>query len=270
LPADPGVGGRVVTCKERACALVEIVPAELLPAKLDPASPSPAVVWTERFTAAGSVLTTPRDARVDVYGVVLRGAVKVRGVEAAKGDELGPWKAFRAPGGAVAVTSTKPDTLVMLAVVSDGNASVAALARTHDRASTWKERPHPLETRDLAASADLAWMGGAFHARIGFDGPGQRASLGVLLAGPDAKVLPHVHDTSWEILVALRAKGSFGLDDGSGALVAAPLADAGVVMVPRGARHSWTPAGDSPLVAIQLYSPPGPEQRFRDLAQKPH
>ena len=269
LPADPGVGGAVITCKEKTCALADLVPPELVP-KAEPRSPSPAAVWTERFPAAGSTLSTPRDARIDVYGVVLRGGVKVRGVEAAKGEELGPWKAFRAPGGAVAVTSTRADTTVLFAVVSDGNASVLELVRTRDRAAAWKERPHPVETKDLNTSPDLAWMGGAFHARLGFEGQGQRASLGVLLGGPDAKVMPHVHDTSWEILVALHAKGTFGVDDGSGNLSSSSLVDGGVVMVPRGTRHAWTPVGDSPLVAIQLYSPPGPEQRFRDLAQKPH
>jgi hypothetical protein len=31
-------------------------------------------------------------------------------------------------------------------------------------------------------------------------------------------------------------------------------------------KHSWTPDPKSELVAIQLYAPPGPEQRFRALA----
>jgi hypothetical protein len=39
-----------------------------------------------------------------------------------------------------------------------------------------------------------------------------------------------------------------------------------VVGVPPGVRHFWTPAPGSKLVAFQLYSPPGPEQRFKKLA----
>ena len=39
-----------------------------------------------------------------------------------------------------------------------------------------------------------------------------------------------------------------------------------VVTVPPGAKHAWKPDPGSRLVAVQLYSPPGPEQRFVGLA----
>ena len=36
--------------------------------------------------------------------------------------------------------------------------------------------------------------------------------------------------------------------------------------VPPGMPHGWKPAGKAPLLAIQVYAPPGPEQRFKKLA----
>ena len=36
--------------------------------------------------------------------------------------------------------------------------------------------------------------------------------------------------------------------------------------VPPATKHAWKPDEGSTLVAIQLYTPPGPEQRFKALA----
>ena len=33
-----------------------------------------------------------------------------------------------------------------------------------------------------------------------------------------------------------------------------------------GVPHAYRPAGTSPLVSVQLFLPPGPEQRFKKLA----
>ena len=38
------------------------------------------------------------------------------------------------------------------------------------------------------------------------------------------------------------------------------------VLIPAGAKHAWKPEPGSKLVAVQMYSPPGPEQRFVGLA----
>jgi hypothetical protein len=38
------------------------------------------------------------------------------------------------------------------------------------------------------------------------------------------------------------------------------------VAVPSGVEHAFVPGGTRPFVAVQLYVPPGPEQRFRKLA----
>lgn len=255
----------VETCKTKTCELGAPYPAALRP---EPGSP--AAVWAHRITQAGQSVVTPRDGRVDVYGLVLRGQVKVRGVEGATSTTLGPWGLFRAPGGAASVAAAQPDSEVIFVVVTDGSpiadlggAAYAKGARAHQ----WKARPRPVETRDLAASADLSWASGAVHARLGFEGEGQRASLGALLASPDAPVPPHQHETSWEILTALDAEGSLRLTVASG-VNERPVKAGASVAVPRGATHEWVPGHTRPLVGLQVYVPPGPEQRFKALAAR--
>jgi mannose-6-phosphate isomerase-like protein (cupin superfamily) len=45
------------------------------------------------------------------------------------------------------------------------------------------------------------------------------------------------------------------------------MTDGMVVAIPKGALHAWEPAGSKPLIALQIYVPPGPEQRFKKLAE---
>jgi hypothetical protein len=41
-----------------------------------------------------------------------------------------------------------------------------------------------------------------------------------------------------------------------------------VVVIPAGTKHAWRPDPGSRLVGVQLYWPPGPEERFRALADE--
>ena len=71
----------------------------------------------------------------------------------------------------------------------------------------------------------------------------------------------HVHAGEWELLAAVEGAGTFTIDG-----VSARLGPKQVVAVPPGARHAWQPDPGTKLVAVQMYSPPGPEQRFVALA----
>jgi hypothetical protein len=73
------------------------------------------------------------------------------------------------------------------------------------------------------------------------------------------------------MLGVLRADGTLrraAAEAGSGAadLAAIRIADGAIAAIPTGALHAWEPDGTKPLVAVQLYVPPGPEQRFKQLA----
>jgi mannose-6-phosphate isomerase-like protein (cupin superfamily) len=264
-----------VTCDQKECALPGLYPP--IPA-ID--GKAPAVIWSHDITSPGGALqgqagdasvVFPRHAGVDLYGVVLRGNVQVKDAPTGEGAiSLAPWSAFRAPGAGVRVTADA-SARVAFALVSGGEpiAEVVVKLRGKDKAKLdWVKRPGPLETVDLATKADLTWAGGAMRARIGFEGEKQRASLGVLIASKDTPVAEHRHETSWEVLAVLRGAGSAlrANEPGASELALVPVSSGTVVMMPKGVLHAWSPDGTQPLIALQLYVPPGPEQRFRKLA----
>ena len=76
-----------------------------------------------------------------------------------------------------------------------------------------------------------------------------------------APVAEHDHASSWEVLCALEGSGTFTLD-GIPSHIVGPT----IVAVPPGRKHSWQPDPGTKLVAVQVYAPPGPEQRFKVLA----
>ncbi|HZF54362.1 MAG TPA: hypothetical protein VE093_37205 [Polyangiaceae bacterium] len=269
LPAD--IDGKLAAnaaCSQKECGLSGLYPPT--PA-ID--GKSPAAIWSHDIATAGSSVTFAKHAGLDLLGVVLKGGVKLKGVEAAgAGPSAGPWVAFRAPGAGVSVSALEANTRVIFALVSPGEpiAEAAAALRGKDaKKLAWKDRPAPLQVVDLNASSDLAWGGGAMHARMGIEGDAQKASLGVLMASKDAPVPEHKHEGSWEILIALRAEGTARRAATAEATETAPLkmTDGMVVAIPKGALHAWEPAGTKPLIALQIYVPPGPEQRFKKLAQ---
>ena len=256
-------------CKAKECAVPGLYPP--IPA-ID--GKAPAAVWSHDVPAKGTSLSFPKHAGVDLYGVVLEGSVTMKGSAGEAPASAKVWWAFRAPGAGVTITADDAGTRIVLAAVTSGEPVGDAVVKLRGKGGAkleWKKRAAPLEAKDLSASPDLAWAGGAMHARIGFEGESQRASLGVLMAAKDAAVAQHQHDTAWEILVALRADGTARRADGPGAgeLASFAVGDGAVVAMPKATQHAWVPGGKKPLVAIQLYVPPGPEQRFKALAAPP-
>ncbi len=108
------------------------------------------------------------------------------------------------------------------------------------------------------AAPELSWAKGTFKAHLDLDGAPD-LYLGRLES--TAAVPEHGHDTSWEVLCAVQASGTFTLEG-----TPQHLGPRGIVSVAPGAKHSWQPDPGSKLVAFQFYSPPGPEQRFKKLA----
>jgi mannose-6-phosphate isomerase-like protein (cupin superfamily) len=76
-----------------------------------------------------------------------------------------------------------------------------------------------------------------------------------------AAVPEHDHGRSWEVLCAVEASGTLTIDG-------APrrIAPKTCTKVLPGAKHSWKPDDGTKLVAVQFYTPPGPEQRFKAMA----
>jgi mannose-6-phosphate isomerase-like protein (cupin superfamily) len=131
-------------------------------------------------------------------------------------------------------------------------------------------RPHVCEPNQASsitkqvvratAAPELTWANGAMHAHLDVDR--ERATTAYIgrLEGT-APVAEHSHDASWEILCVIDARGTAVIDGKT-----IRVGPRQILAIPPGKKHSWKPDGASKLVAIQFYSPPGPEQRFKALA----
>lgn len=136
----------------------------------------------------------------------------------------------------------------------------------------------PPQTRTVVragAAPELRWAGGTMSAHLDVatnppKAPVAAAAPPAVSLSPElylgrlegsAGVPEHEHTASWEILAAVEADGTFVLDGTEG-----HLGPRQIVMVPPGHRHAWRPEPGSKLVAVQMYAPPGPEQRFVGLA----
>lgn len=251
----------VSTCERGVCRIEGRSPFAPTSVALDDGATAlpPAMGWVQVIRPGASVVI-PARADVDLMGVVLVGRVSLdrEGAAPAARPEARAWTSFLLPGAGAALRVRGREPAAVLLVTATGPAREA--------------RAYDYVTRDLAAHDDLAWAGGAMHARIAFDASDSpRASLGVLIASDDAPVAEHVHAESWEMLAAFSAAGRLHLPAQTVGDRALPTRDrtvtGGVIAyVPAGVRHAWVPDGTHPLIAVQVYAPPGPEQRFRALA----
>lgn len=84
------------------------------------------------------------------------------------------------------------------------------------------------------------------------------ASLTVLVLAPGASVPPHRHPDSVEMLYVLEGSATMRVDG-----VTFELGPGDVVWIPMNAEHEALVTGEVPLRAVQVYTPAGPEARFR-------
>ncbi|MBK8251912.1 MAG: hypothetical protein IPK82_04505 [Polyangiaceae bacterium] len=267
LPKD--IDAKLVThavCKDRECLV-----AGLFPSGAAADGGAPVAIWSHDLPEKNTSLTFPRHSGVDLFGLVLSGKVKVRPLEAAaKSNELGQWGIVRAPGAGISIEAVDGAARLVIAIVGDSAPIAETAALLKDRKNlkkvAWSSRPSSIEVKDLNSVNDLTWGGGAMHARLGFEVG--RASFGILYTSKDAPVAAHVHEASWEILAPLWGDGTARKAAAAGAteLMETAITDGMVVAIPKGTLHAWVPAKKKPLLAVQLYLPPGPEQRFKKNA----
>jgi quercetin dioxygenase-like cupin family protein len=106
----------------------------------------------------------------------------------------------------------------------------------------------------------LTWAHGAMTAHLDVDEQTSPDLYVGRLEGT-APVAEHAHAGVYEILCAVQADGVLTID-GRPQIVRAKTCN----VIPPDAKHSWVPAPGAKLVAIQMYAPPGPEERFKKLA----
>ena len=228
--------------------------------KIDPTAPF--FVW-EQVLPPRVVLTFPKHVGLDLYVVLFDGEVSIKADDiAGKQKRLWQWNAARVPGLGAMVESKEPTRAIFVLVANAPGSTLGQAAAAAPKAG-WTKRPAPVTSVELDKQPDLAWGGGAYHARLGFEDGS--ASLGSLMASKSAPVRQNVHEHEWEILAILSGDGTLVRTRG-GREDATPIAAGTFASIAPGVPHAYRPAGTSPLVAVQLFLPPGPEQRFKRLA----
>jgi mannose-6-phosphate isomerase-like protein (cupin superfamily) len=111
------------------------------------------------------------------------------------------------------------------------------------------------------AAEELTWAGGQMHAHLDV---GRTVSPEIYfgrLSGT-ASVAEHAHPGAWEVLAAVEASGTF-------TIAGEPhrLGPRQIVAIPPDTNHAWQADPGTRLVALQMYDPPGAEQRFIGLAK---
>lgn len=205
---------------------------------------SPLSLWSVRLE--GGALRLPNAETAEWYGLVLSGELVVSGC-----GRVSKYHAFRASGSQLNLTG---DARLVLGVAADGplptqrfeEASAGSVAKC--------------ELVDLASLPDIRWANDAMHARMAFrDG---RAYFGLLYADDDVGAPVHVHASSWELLYILDGSGEVTAGDSLG-----PLMKGAAFAFAPSERHGFAPDGKAPTIAVQMYSPPGPERRFLEAAR---
>lgn len=181
----------------------------------------------------------------EVLVASVSGGVSVLGEELAQGDVL-----VAMGSGSLEVASAQPKARV-------------AIARVVPKGPCGSSGPIAKHVAKAAAAKELTWAGGQMHANLDVEtSVSPNAYMGRLRG--TGKVAEHNHPDSWELLCAIDAAGTFTLGGEEKRLTSGQC-----VAVPPGVKHQWTPDPGSTLSAVQVYVPPGPEQRFRALAAPP-
>ena len=256
---------RHADCPVGGCNRKLLVP-DALRAAID--DKSPIFMWEEAIPRK-TALVLPRHVGVEVYGIVLEGEVSVM-ADDIKGKQKRCWKwnAFHAPGAGVQIFAKEPTRMLVALVATQGGTVKDAIDTLEKKAASvsWSKRSSPVTSVEIDARPELSWGGGAYHVRLGFeqtaDDP-QTASLGLLMMSKNAPVKEHTHDKEWEALAIISGDGELTRASG-GNVKSAPGTFA---TIPPGVAHGFKPSGTAPLLAVQLYTPPGPEQRFKKLAE---
>ncbi len=261
--SPPSALARSAKCTEKNCQLKAFLPDAAFSKATPGGEASPAALWMQHI-AEGSALTIPRHSHLEVLAVGISGKALVTGDDGGAPQDLATWHTLRAAGGGVNLTAHGGAAEVLVAVVATKGTLDEAMehAKAKPWEVRWKKRPAAIARGDLGAAKDLAWGGGAFHARIALGGADGvlPASLGTLTASPAGNVPEHDHP-GWESIAILSGKGTLKIGDKSH-----PVAPGKVFHIPAKTPHAFNAAGDTELLAVQIYSPSGPEQRFIGLA----
>lgn len=248
----------------------QLEPQTLVAAEYDPRPTEPRARIAQLTLEPGASFRPPTGACQDVLLLVRSGELRAVGSGIAPPDAPATLYA----GDAVRF-GAEADGLVQN--LSEERArSVVAFVRARDSGAASFTEPGPLacegrssedalrgeiRSASLGTTPALSVLGGKMRVRILLDEEGAGArhgGLSLLEADPDVVVPEHRHAGSAEILFVERGGGVLRIGERR-----VRLRPGAAVYVPEGELHSFTGEGDTPFVAVQVYTPSGPEQRFR-------
>lgn len=220
----------------------------------------PRVLMAQVLLPPGARFTLPTSACQEVLVHVRRGAIELDG-----GRALLPGRAVRFGLDGAAVSNTSSRDAELYVVVS------RSVARRFGPDATLDMQQAPMDAAcgeaasapalSDAAAEPFVHAGGQLRVSILLDGAGQGArhgSLTRLEASATAGVPLHDHEESAEVIFIEQGEGRMRVGDQHVAVRPGTF-----VYIPPRTQHSFTPSGNSPLSAVQVYAPAGPEQRFR-------
>lgn len=252
-------------CGGKGCNLAKLIPDSMI-GQIEKDAP---IFMFEVVMPPKVSLLLPKHAGVDLYGLLLDGEVSVL-ADDIKEKQKRAWKhnGFRAPGTGVNIYSKEPTRMVLALVVAGTSGTLAEQIDKigKDKSITWGKRSSPVTAFELSAKQPVSWGGGAYHARLAYEAGGEGnppASMTFLMMSKNAPVAEHTHDKEWEFLAIVDGEGELLRKTGG----KTPITGATFVSINPNVAHSFKPAGTKPTIAIQMYWPPGPEQRFKKLAQ---
>jgi mannose-6-phosphate isomerase-like protein (cupin superfamily) len=162
--------------------------------------------------------------------------------------------AYVAKGHTYALGGGDTGTHVLIVAVPGGAETAARGGTLPDEPAIKKGKPPEIHPK--AKATRYPRIGGATTILI--ENAPHAASLGILEADAGAKVPTHVHEHETELLYLLSGSGTMTVDG-----VDMPIGPTTVVQIPPNTPHSFVAA--EAVTAIQLYAPPGPEQRFKKM-----
>jgi hypothetical protein len=150
----------------------------------------PFFAW-EQVLPPRVVLTFPKHMGLDLYVLVFDGEVSIKGEDiAGKQKRLWRWNAGRVPGLGAMVECKEPTRAILVLVANTPGTSLGQAAAQGQKVG-WTKRPAPVTSVEIDQQPDLAWGGGAYHARLGFEDGS--ASLGSLVASKSAPLARIIH-----------------------------------------------------------------------------
>jgi len=223
----------------------------------------PRVLLAQVLLPPGARFTLPTSVCQDVLVYVRRGATELDG-----GRPLLPGRAVRFGLGGAALGNTSGRDAEVYVIVS------RSVARRFGPDATLDMQQAPADPAcgegvqadglsDLGAEP-FVHAGGELRVSILLDEQGQgarHAALTRLDASAAASVPLHTHNDSAEVIFIEEGEGRMLVGDQHVAVRSGTF-----VYIPPRTPHSFTPSGNSPLRAMQVYAPAGPEQRFRQIA----